>query len=147
MEVMSLNTAQKPGPGDAAVCRFAIPPPTSAPLRGKDLRVLSESTDCICAERLQPNLVWIAKHLAQHGELAISEALLAQLSQISVSTVKRILRRIRQDQPRLPRRKPSQGNALRRNTPIRRIVWNENQPGYFEQETVDKQTGKDTLRR
>ncbi|MGB5932365.1 MAG: hypothetical protein WBH57_04785 [Anaerolineae bacterium] len=66
------------------------------------LRVISESLDHICAERLQPNLVWMATHLARHDELETSHHLLDQLSQISISTVKRILKRIRQDEPRLP---------------------------------------------
>ena len=34
------------------------------------LRVIAESMDYICAERLTPNLTWLAKHLAAHGELA-----------------------------------------------------------------------------
>jgi len=100
------------------------------------LRIISESTDYICAERLHPNLGWLAKHLAQHDEIALSEHLLAQLNQISVSTVKRILKRIRQDQPRLSRRKPSPRDALRRNTPMRRIGWDETQPGHFEVDLV-----------
>ena len=41
------------------------------------LRVISESMDHICAERLRPNLVWIAEHLAQHGELAVNKRLLS----------------------------------------------------------------------
>lgn len=67
------------------------------------LRVMHESFDYICAERLTPNLVWMAKHLAQHGEMEVTEALLEKLGRISVSTVGRSLGRIRQDEPRLPR--------------------------------------------
>lgn len=100
------------------------------------LRVISRSLDNICAERLQPNLVRMAKHLERHGELNLTEQLLAQLSQISVSTVKRILRRIRQDEPRLPRRKPSRGNAITRDIPMRKIAWNEGEPGHFEVDMV-----------
>lgn len=66
------------------------------------LRVISESVDYICPERLTPNLVWMAKHLAAHGEIETTPELLAQLGQISVSTVRRRQDRIRQDQPRLP---------------------------------------------
>jgi hypothetical protein len=39
------------------------------------LRVISESMDYVCAERLQPNLVWLAGHLAEPGELATSPEL------------------------------------------------------------------------
>jgi hypothetical protein len=57
------------------------------------LRVISESLDHICAERLQPTVVWMATHLAQHGEMEVSQLLLDQLSRISLSTVRRILTR------------------------------------------------------
>jgi hypothetical protein len=100
------------------------------------LRVISESFDHICAERLQPNLVWMATHLANHGEIDPLQHLLDQLSQISVSTVRRILKRIRQDEPRLPRKGPSQANRVARDIPMKRIHWNEQQPGHFEVDLV-----------
>jgi len=56
------------------------------------LRVIAESPDYICAERLTPHLVWMATHLATHGEMVTSPSLLDQLSAISVSTVRRRLR-------------------------------------------------------
>ena len=31
------------------------------------LRVIADSMDYICAERLTPNLPWLARHLAAHG--------------------------------------------------------------------------------
>jgi hypothetical protein len=100
------------------------------------LRVISESLNHICAERLQPNLVWIASHLAYHGEMKVSPPLLDQLGQISVSTVRRILDRIRQDEPRLPRQGPAQANRVAREIPMKRIPWNERQPGHFEVDVV-----------
>ena len=59
--------------------------------------------DYLCPERLTPNLVWMANHLAAHDELEISPLLLEKLDQISTSTVQRILGRIPRDKPRLPR--------------------------------------------
>jgi len=100
------------------------------------LRVIAESTDYICAERLTPNLTWLAKHLATHGELAISPQLLEQLDRISVSTVERILARIRQDEPRLPRRGPKRTNNLLRDVPMKRIPWHQQEPGHFEVDLV-----------
>jgi hypothetical protein len=100
------------------------------------LRVIVESTDYICAERLTPNLVWLAKHLAAHGELTISPQLEEQLSRISVSTVERILTRLRQDEPRLPRRGPKRTNNLLRDVPMKRIPWQEQEPGHFEVDLV-----------
>ena len=99
------------------------------------LRVISESMDHICAERLQPNLVWLAKHLAQHGELTVNKQLLQQLDKISVSTVRRNLQRIGQDQPRLVRRRPTQRRAYQQ-IPARRLAWDLKEPGNFEVDLV-----------
>ena len=100
------------------------------------LRVIAESMDYICAERLTPNLTWLANCLAGHGELTASAHLLEQLERISVSTVERILARIRQDVPRLPRRKPKRVNRVTRDIPMKRIPWNEENPGHFETDLV-----------
>jgi hypothetical protein len=100
------------------------------------LRIIAQSVDYICAERLTPNLPWLAKHLAAHGELTLSLQLLDQLDHISVSTVERILIRIRQDEPRLPRRGPQRTNTLLRDVPMKRIPWQEQEPGHFEVDLV-----------
>jgi hypothetical protein len=100
------------------------------------LRVIAERMDYICAERLTPNLTSLARHLAAHGELTLSPRLLAQLERISVSTVKRILARILQDVPRLPRKGPRRGNSATRDIPMTRIPWNQKEPGHFEADLV-----------
>ncbi len=100
------------------------------------LRVVHESFDCICAERLTPNLVWMAQHLARHGELEISDAVLQKLGCISISTVGRILGRIRQDTPRLPRKGPRRNQKLLRDIPMTRIPWDTAIPGHFEVDLV-----------
>ena len=100
------------------------------------LRVIAESLDYIAAERLTPNLVWIATHLAAHGELRGSATLLEQLARISVPTVRRILQRIKQDEPRLPRKGPESANQATREIPMRKIAWDEQEPGHFEADTV-----------
>lgn len=100
------------------------------------LRVIAESTDYLCAERLTPNLVWLALHLAAHGELDVSIPLLEQLDRISVSSVGRTLARIRQDEPRLPRKGPRRARQVTRDIPMKRLPWDEQQPGYFEMDLV-----------
>ena len=100
------------------------------------LRVISESHDYICAERLQPTLVEMAIHLARHGELEAPPRLLDQLSRISVSTLRRILNRLGQDERRLPRKGPAQANRVAREIPMKRIPWHEQQPGHFEVDAV-----------
>jgi len=100
------------------------------------LRVIHQSLDYICAERMTPSLVWMAMHLAAHGELRIDEALLMQLGQISASTVERYLRRLRQDEPRLARRPAGQEKAILRDIPMMRLDWDNALPGYFEVDLV-----------
>jgi hypothetical protein len=100
------------------------------------IRIIDESLDYICAERLTPNLVWMARHLAEHGELTVFDSVLAQLDRVSVSTVGRILRRIRQDMPRLPRKGPRRANRLTQHIPMVRIPWDMLEPGHFEVDLV-----------
>jgi hypothetical protein len=101
------------------------------------LWVIYESLDYICAERLTPNLVWMAHHLERHGELRTTPELLEQLGQISVSTVGRRLQRIRELTPlvRLPRKKPS-GRQLTRDIPMLRLPWTITEPGHAEADLV-----------
>jgi hypothetical protein len=110
--------------------------PTYGPQVEYALRVISESLDHICAERLKPNLGWIAHHLSQHGELEISSPLLDKLEKISVSTVRRLLKKAPRDRPRLPRKGPERANRLAREIPARRIPWQEQEPGHFETDLV-----------
>jgi len=100
------------------------------------LSIIAESFDYLCAERLTPNLVWMANHLASHGELELSSPLLDKLDQISVSTVKRILATVPRDKPRLPRGRPRRINQLTQDIPMRRIPWNEQQPGHLEVDLI-----------
>lgn len=100
------------------------------------LRVIYESLDGICAARLTPNLVWIARHLDTHGELEATPELLEQLAQVSISTVERRLARLRQDQPRLPRKKPRPRNKLLQDIPMMRLPWDIRSPGHFETDLV-----------
>ena len=100
------------------------------------LRVIAESTDYICAERLTPNLRWLAEHLAEHGEMTTSPQLLEQLDCISVSTVERILTRLRQDEPHLPRQGTKRTRNLLQDVPMKRIPWQEQEPGHFEVDLV-----------
>jgi len=100
------------------------------------LRVIAETHDYICAERLQPTLVGMATQLMRHGEIPASPRVLGQLSQISISTLRRILSRLEQDQPRLPRKGPAEANRVAREVPMKRIPWNEQQPGHFEVDSV-----------
>ena len=100
------------------------------------LRIIAETLDYICAERLQPYLVPTAQDLATHGELDVTPQLLEQLGQISISTIQRHLQRLTPDEPRLPRRGPTRANQVTREVPMTRIPWDESQPGHFEVDLV-----------
>jgi len=100
------------------------------------LRVIDESFDYICAERLTPNLVWMTEHLARHGEIEETDKLLEKMGRISISTVGRILSRIRQDQPRLPRKRPGRSRKLTQDIPMRKIPWDVRTPGCLETDLV-----------
>jgi hypothetical protein len=102
------------------------------------VQVIAESLDYACAERLQPNLVWMAKHLIQHGELYATPEVLQKLEHISVSTLWRLLPRAGPERPRLAQRKqrPGAPNQFRVAVPVRRIDWDEPQPGHCEADLV-----------
>lgn len=99
---------------------------------------IAESLDYPCAERLQPNLVWLARHLEKHGELKISPEVGQQLAQISVSTLRRMLGPVSAEPNRIAHQKerPGAPNPLRQAIPMRRIDWDEPQPGHFEVDLV-----------
>ena len=100
------------------------------------IRIIAESFDYICAERLTPNLVWMATHLAKHDELVLSPAVQAKLSRISISTTQRILARRQMTQPRPGRKRTQRRKGLTREIPTKRLPWNERRPGHFEVDTV-----------
>jgi len=100
------------------------------------IRVVAESLDYICAERLTPGLLPTAELLVKHGELTLSPEVREQLGQISISTVKRIVSRLRQDERRLPRRKPERQMRLLQEIPALRIPWDIQEPGHFEVDLV-----------
>jgi len=100
------------------------------------LRVIWESLDYVCAERLTPVLVTTAEQLARHGELVVSDELLEQLGRISVESVQRRLTRLGQDTARLPRRGPERANQVAKAIPMKRIPWDTGEPGHFEIDLV-----------
>lgn len=101
------------------------------------VQIIAESLDYPCAERLTPNLVWMAIHLAAQGELQVPPEVLTQLSEMSLSTVQRLSADWQWDRPRrLPRGGPERANQVLREVPMKRIAWDESQPGHFEVDLV-----------
>lgn len=100
------------------------------------VKVIAESLDWICAERLQPCVGAMARQLARHGEMTVTSDVLEKLDTVSISTVRRMLADAPRDRPRLPRRRPEQANRLARAIPAGRIAWDEHEPGHFETDLV-----------
>jgi hypothetical protein len=72
-----------------------------------------ESLHYICAERLTPSLLWMARHLASFGVLVLTAEVESQLATISCATVQRMLRKNRTRKGRLPRTGPHRANQVR----------------------------------
>lgn len=100
------------------------------------VRVVWESLDCICAERLTPQLLATASHLATFGEITLTPLLVKQLGAISEATVTRMLRALPRALPRLPRKGPAQANRVLRDVPMGRIPWQTTTPGWCEVDLV-----------
>lgn len=98
--------------------------------------VVAEALDWICAERLQPALAQTAAHLARFGALDLTPTLREELAALSVSTVYRMLKRLRQDQPRLPQRRGRASTGLTAQIPAGRLPWDLTEPGHFEVDLV-----------
>ena len=99
------------------------------------IHVIARSMDYPCAERLQPNLVWMADQLERHGELVIEPQTRNQLKKVSVSTVQRCMKDMSIER-KLPRRRAEEANRWRREVPARRIAWDEKEAGHFEIDLV-----------
>jgi hypothetical protein len=100
------------------------------------LCIIAESFDYVCAERLTPNLLWMAQLLDAHGELFLSPPLRDDLAKISASTVRRILARHHPSPCRLPRKPPTRPKPLTQGIPMQRIPWNTAQAGHCEVDLV-----------
>jgi transposase InsO family protein len=101
------------------------------------VRVVDRALDHPCRERLTPILPEVADRLQAHGRITFSAETRELLQTISTSTVGRILRRLRQDDPRLPRREHATSiNRIQAQIPISNIRWDVTTPGHFEVDLV-----------
>lgn len=102
------------------------------------IRKIAKSLDYPCAERLHPNLYWMAEHLGYHHELQLQQKTKESLQMISVSTLKRILKRIGRSEPKMAEKKPRKpsNSSIRKQYPMTRIAWDIPEPGHFEVDLV-----------
>lgn len=120
------------------------------PTYGKEVRqvvaLVWESLDYICAERLAPQLLATARHLARFGELdrvgiTLTSALEQQLASISRATVQRMMSKLHTlpNSMPLPRKGPDRANRrnlVTKGVPMGRIPWQTQEPGHFEVDLV-----------
>jgi hypothetical protein len=102
------------------------------------LLIIARCLDYPCAERLKPNLSWMAEHLAVYGELKLDAELCQLLANISITTMKRLMKKRGKAEAKLAFRKSpgQQQKQLSRIIPIQRIDWQTEEPGHFEVDLV-----------
>lgn len=96
-----------------------------------------KATNCSCADNLQPYLPDLVEQLERCKELQITSEIRRLLLTVSVSTIYRLLRAHR-TKDRLPigigTTKP--GAVIKSQVAVRKGLWEETKPGYFETDTV-----------
>ena len=102
------------------------------------VRTISKALDHPCAERLKPNLVFMAKHMRTHGQLNVDEDLFRKLEAISISTLKRLLSNINKSKEKISRKRfpKRKRNTVKASFPMRRIPYDIPEPGHFEVDLV-----------
>ncbi len=116
--------------------RVAVRPRTYGGEMAAVVRLVWESLDYVCAERLTPALLPTARHLATFGEVTLTPAVEEQLGRISRATVQRLLGRLPRATPRLPRGGPERANQVRQAIPMKRLDWATAEPGSCEVDLV-----------
>ena len=107
--------------------------------------VIARGLDYPCAERLKPVLTSTAQHLMRHGQLFVDPGTEQLVNKISVTTLKRMLAKIKLPGDKIAERKPPKRKRdhLRDSYPMRKIPWDIPQPGHFEVDLV-VHSGDDT---
>ena len=90
----------------------------------------------ICAERLQPFIPGLLDKLVACGELVVSSETNAQLSNISLATVKRLVSREKRRSIIRIGGTTKPGSLLKRQIAVRYGRWDETNPGWCETDTV-----------
>ena len=101
------------------------------------LKVSWEASDRLCSKRFHPFLPELVASLKRHGELSLTEETETQLGRVSPSTIDRMLRRWRGNEPRHGLSTTRPGTLLKNAIPVRTFAdWNENKPGFMEVDLV-----------
>jgi hypothetical protein len=99
------------------------------------LIVLWEASDRICSKRLKALLPVLLPALERNGHLQLAPAIRARLTDISATSIDRLLREVHSTSAN--RRRNRAPTALRRSVPIRTFAdWTDAVPGYMEMDLV-----------
>jgi hypothetical protein len=99
----------------------------------KDLWVLS---NLACSERLKAAIPLWLPYYHLHSSNHLSEKDVKLLSEISSSTIKRLLRKLRAKHKKLGLSTTKPGSLLKKQIPIKLNQWDESRPGFIEADTV-----------
>jgi len=105
------------------------------------IQVVWEALDYPCAERLHPVLLSTAENLARHGEIVLTPLIKDQLSEISRSTLARLLTKWQSPKRRLVGSRNKHLSGLRVEVPVRSYAWDEKRPGALEVDLVEHNGG------
>lgn len=99
---------------------------------------ISKALDHPCAERLKPNLIFMANHMTNHGQLRVDEDTLRKLTTVSVSTLKRMLANTNKSKEKIARKRfpKRKRNTFKASFPMRKIPYDTLEPGHFEVDLV-----------
>lgn len=99
----------------------------------KDLWVL---TNLACSERLKAAIPLWLPYYQFHRRNGLSEKDVKLLREISPSTIKRLLRKLRSKYKKFGLSTTKPGSLLKRQVPIKLNQWDESKPGFIEADTV-----------
>lgn len=100
------------------------------------LHFIWDTYDRICAERLHPNIKDIVEKLVSCKELKIDSFTEAKLFSMSLATMKRLLKDIRERQYKKIHGTTKPGSLAKSEIPLRVGYWNETKPGFAEMDLV-----------
>lgn len=100
------------------------------------LKIIWEALDSICGERVHPQIPDMLNKLIDYNELVVTEEVKRKLLQISLGTVKAILKNEKQRSVIRIGGTTRPGSLLKHQIAIRYGPWEDVDPGFFEMDTV-----------
>lgn len=100
------------------------------------LKDLWRLTNLACAERLKAAIPLWLPHYHLHSSNHLSEKDVKLLLEISPSTIKRLLRRLKSKYKKFGLSTTKPGSLLKKQVPIKLNQWDESRPGFIEADTV-----------